>query len=76
VEKAVDDKIDFLNTLNTKFQDIRENGRTIVLTIGVGNDQAFDMDTEINAEMCSLMLSRISWQIMPLKAKYIGNQHE
>ena len=32
VEKAVDDKIeDFLNTLNTKFQDIRENGRTIVL---------------------------------------------
>ncbi len=51
VEKAVDDKIeDFLNTLNTKFQDIRENGRTIVLTIGVGNDQAFDMDTEINAE--------------------------
>lgn len=51
VEKAVDDKIeDFLNTLNSKFQDIRENGRTIVLTIGVGNDQVFDMDTEINSE--------------------------
>lgn len=51
VEKAVEDKIeDFLNTLNTKFQDIRENGRTVVLTIGIGNDQNFDMDTEINSD--------------------------
>lgn len=56
VEKAVDDKIeDFLNTLNAKFQDIRANGRTIVLTIGVGNDQTFDMDTEINKD--GLLLS-------------------
>jgi len=48
VEKAVDDKIeDFLNTLNQKFQNIRENGRTIVLTIGIGNDQSFDMDSEV-----------------------------
>ena len=48
VEKAVDDKIeDFLNTLQEKFTDIRENGRTIVLTIGVGNNQAFDLDTEL-----------------------------
>ena len=48
VEKAVEDKIeDFLNTLQTKFNDIRENGRTIVLTIGVGSDQDFDMDAEL-----------------------------
>jgi hypothetical protein len=50
VEKAVDDKIeDFLNTLQLKFNDIRENGRTIVLTVGVGNDQGFDLDTELKS---------------------------
>ena len=51
VEKAVEDKIeDFLNVLQQKFNDIRENGRTLVLTIGVGADQPFDMDTEVGGD--------------------------
>jgi len=50
VEKAVDEKIeDFLNVLQSKFNDVRENGRTIVLTVGVAGDQDFDMDTEIKS---------------------------
>ena len=48
VEKAVEEKIeDFLNTLNNKFSDIRENGRSITLTVGVKTGSKFDMDTEL-----------------------------
>jgi hypothetical protein len=51
VEKAVEDKIeDFLNTLQQKFDDIRENGRTIVVSIGIDGAQDFDLDAEVGEE--------------------------
>lgn len=47
VSVAVEDEIDnFLNTINEKFTDLIENGRTVVLNIGflAGADTDFDME--------------------------------
>lgn len=47
VEKAVEAEIEnLLNTIQEKFNDIRENGRTVVLTVGVDIDADFDLDEE------------------------------
>jgi hypothetical protein len=47
VEKAVEAEIEnLLNTIQEKFNDIRENGRTVVLTVGVDVDADFDLDEE------------------------------
>lgn len=73
VEKAVEDKIeDFLNTLNNKFTDIRENGRSIVLTVGVQTDSPFDLDTEIESE--SLLLSEAIENFV-INNSYKGKYH-
>lgn len=45
VEKTIDD---FLNTIQTKFDNILENGRSIVLTIGITDDSDVDFDKEYN----------------------------
>lgn len=61
VEKAVDEKIeDFLNVLQQKFDDIRENGRTIVVSVGIDGSQDFDLDTEVgdSGELLSEAIER------------------
>ena len=45
VEKTIDD---FLNTIQTKFDNILENGRSLVLTIGIAEDSEIDFDKEYN----------------------------
>ncbi len=46
-QKAVDDLIDdFLNTLQEKFTDMLENGRTVTINIGFSEDSEMDMDSE------------------------------
>ncbi len=46
-EKAVEAEADnLLNVMQEKFTDIRENGRTIVLTIGVDQVADFDLDAK------------------------------
>ena len=73
VEKAVDDKIeDFLNTLQEKFTDIRENGRSVSLTVGIKNDAGFDLDTEIESE--GLLLSELIEDFVVSHA-YKGKYH-
>ena len=47
VEKAVESEIEnLLNTIHTKFDDIRENGRTVTLQIGVSENVDYDLDME------------------------------
>ncbi|HFA50149.1 MAG TPA: hypothetical protein ENJ95_14155 [Bacteroidetes bacterium] len=47
VEKAVESEIEnLLNTIQAKFDDIRKNGRTMTLQVGVSADADFDMDME------------------------------
>lgn len=48
VEKAVEAETDnLLNTIQEKFNDIIENGRTVVLQVGIGEEAPFDLDSEI-----------------------------
>ncbi len=48
-EKAVEAEIDnLLNTIQEKFNDIVENGRTIVLNIGLSEDADYDFDAEVD----------------------------
>ena len=50
-EKAIDAAIDdFLNTMQQKFDNIVENGRSLVLTVGVTPDTEKDFDMEINSD--------------------------
>ncbi len=50
-EKAVEDCIEkFLNTMNEKFGDIVENGRSIRLKIGFDENSEYDMDSEIGSD--------------------------
>lgn len=49
-EKAVESEIEnLLNTMMEKFNDIVENGRTTVLTIGLSEEADFDMDMETDS---------------------------
>lgn len=51
VEKAIENEIDnLLNTIQEKFTLIHENGRSIVLTIGVEAGSGLNMDSEVNKE--------------------------
>lgn len=46
-EKAVEKEIDnLLNTIQEKFTDVIENGRTIVLNVGISEDADYDLDTD------------------------------
>lgn len=46
-EKAIEKELDnLLATIQEKFNLIRENGRTVVLTVGVSEDADFDLDAE------------------------------
>ncbi len=48
-EKAVEKEIDnLLNTMQSKFEDIVENGKTLTMTIGLAEDVDYDFDTEID----------------------------
>ncbi len=48
-EKAVEAEIDnLLNTIQDKFNDIIENGRTITLNIGLSEDVDYDFDSEVD----------------------------
>lgn len=48
-EKAVESVIEeFLNTIQVKFDEIRENGRSLVLTIGMNEESEIDFDKEYN----------------------------
>lgn len=48
-EKAVEAEIDnLLNTIQDKFNDIVENGRTITLNIGLSEDIDYDFDSEVD----------------------------
>lgn len=50
-EKAVETEIDnFLNTINTKFDDIVNNGRTIVLNLGIEDGSKFNFETEVGKD--------------------------
>ena len=50
-EKAIDATIDeFLNTMQEKFDNIVENGRSLVLTVGILLDSEKDFDMEINSD--------------------------
>ncbi|MEO1261448.1 MAG: DUF6175 family protein [Bacteroidota bacterium] len=47
VEKAVESEIEnLLNTIQAKFDDIRENGRTVTLQVGVSAEADYDLDDE------------------------------
>lgn len=51
ISKSVEEEIDnFLNTINDKFADISENGRSVVLNIGILDGASFDLDTEVGDE--------------------------
>ncbi len=51
VEKAIENEIDnLLNTIQEKFTLILENGRSIVLTVGIENGTSLTMDSEINKD--------------------------
>ena len=41
---------EFLNTLNNKFGDIVENGRSVRINIGFNADSEYNMDSEINGD--------------------------
>jgi hypothetical protein len=72
-EKAVDAVIeDFLATIQVKFDDIRENGRTMVLTIGVDAMAEFDMDSEFGED--GMFLSDIIEDYVAKQA-YKGKYH-
>jgi len=48
-EKAVEQEIDnLLNTMQEKFLDIVENGKTATLTVGIEDGVDYDLDTEID----------------------------
>ncbi len=49
IEKAVEKELDnLLNTIQEKFTDIRENGRTITVRVGVDEGSDLTMDSEID----------------------------
>ena len=49
IEKAVESEVDnFLNTIQEKFTDMIENGRTVVLNIGIEQGAGFDLDAEMD----------------------------
>jgi len=48
-QKAVEScSEEFLNTLNSKFEDIVENGRSVRINIGFSSESDYNMDSEIN----------------------------
>ncbi len=47
IKKATDEMIDeFLNVINTRFEDIRANGRMLAMNINFSEESEFDMDYE------------------------------
>jgi hypothetical protein len=49
VEKAAETEVpNLLNTIQEKFNDIIENGRTITIKVGIGESSKLKMDTEIS----------------------------
>ena len=51
VSKSVEKEIDnFLNMINEKFADISENGRSIVLNVGILEGADFDLDAEVGED--------------------------
>lgn len=49
IEKAVEKELDnLLNTIQEKFTDIRENGRTITVRVGIDEGSDLTMDSEID----------------------------
>ena len=54
IEKAVDSVIeDFLNTIQSKFDQIVENGRSIVLNVSINGEAEIDLDSEFDDELLS-----------------------
>ncbi|HLF63481.1 MAG TPA: DUF6175 family protein [Saprospiraceae bacterium] len=50
IMNAVESEIDnFLNTINEKFADLRENGRTVVLSVGILEGSVHDFDSEVGS---------------------------
>ncbi len=73
VEKAVEAEADnLLNTIQEKFDDIIENGRTVVVQLGVGEEASFDLDTEFGED--GYLLSEIIEEWMSENA-YKSNFH-
>ena len=51
VAKAVEDvSVEFLNTIQSKFDLMLEQGRTLVLTVGLSEDADFDLDSEFGED--------------------------
>lgn len=51
VAKAVETEIDnFLNTIQSKFNDLLENGRTITMNFGISENASYDFDREVGAD--------------------------
>jgi len=49
IEKAIEKELDnLLNTIQEKFSDIRENGRTITVRVGIDEGSDLTMDSEID----------------------------
>jgi len=73
VEKAVEKEADnLLNTIQEKFNDIIENGRTVVIQFGVGKEASFDLDSEFGND--GYLLSEIIEEWMSENA-YKNNFH-
>lgn len=54
IEKAVDNVIeDFLNTIQSKFDLIVENGRSIVLNVSIAEGSEIDLDSEFDKDLLS-----------------------
>lgn len=57
IEKATEKEIDnFLNTIQEKFNDIIDNGRSIKMNIGIKDGEEFDLDSEFMDEMLSILI--------------------
>lgn len=62
VKKTVGLEIDnFLNTINAKFTDLLENGRTIILNVGVDENSDLDLDTEVGSDNALLSDNLEDW---------------
>lgn len=51
IEKSAETEVpNLLNTIQEKFDDIRENGRTITLRVGIAEESKIQMDTEVDKD--------------------------
>lgn len=73
--KAVENCIeDFLNTMNIKFGDMVENGRTLSVSITFAEGSAFTMDSEVGADADLLSDAIENWMAENAYKKYFHVQ--